>query len=499
MENRPSTVKRLAYAIPVTAIYLVMNYFLLTRHEPGSAEALVYLTDMSGENLAGSGFPVLTTLLLMPLKNIGLPFAMAGLISLVFMTAAALIVLLCAPFHPVLSILMVLSPVFGYFLGIQVTPFAPAAFLIVALAALFPVRRRFWLLYWILVALLFQTHITLWGFAAALTATDIFINWMVRRRNPDLKSAGGFFRIFLPFLLPLASFGYSIYLLMGSHLSFTVRSFGSLVRNILRVALTLVGQASGMDIVTQWVLIICLLFALGHVFFTVRMPWQVFILGLGIALQGIASYMVGSIPVQSGMVTFFMTVWFVWVVLGYTRDESMVHVHNGASSGNAEMQIFVGLLFLLPIIGYFNVVRSDIRRLYSDAANTAAQIRLIAGDDLVVTADSRYAMSVVANDPDLKIADVVHGTDLGVLLYGKKQPDGTIARDAEAPATYTELAEAMALEGLAAPGATWYLLATENSVLTDMDIWSTVMENVYTTESETVGQESYHLYRVKMS
>ena len=105
MENRPSTAKRLVYAIPVTAIYVVMNFFLLTRHEPGSAEALVYLTGLSGENLAGSGFPVLTTLLLMPIKNLGVPFAMAGLISLVFMTGAALIVLLCSPFHPALSIL----------------------------------------------------------------------------------------------------------------------------------------------------------------------------------------------------------------------------------------------------------------------------------------------------------------------------------------------------------------------------------------------------------
>ena len=499
MENRPSTAKRLTYALPVTAIYLILNIFLLTRHEPGSAEALVYLTNFGSENMAGSGFPVLTALLLMPLKGIGLPFSMAGLISLVFMTGAALIVLLCSPFHPVLSILMVLSPVFGYFLGIQLTPFAPAVFLIVALAALFPVRRRWWLLYWVLVALLFQTHITLWGFAAALTGTDIVINWMVRRQNPDTKTPGGVLKVFLPFLLPLASCGYSIYLLTGSSLSFKVRSFGSLMRSILRVALTLVGQASGMDIVIQWVLILCLVFALGHVFFTVRMPWQTFILALGIALQGIASYMVGSIPVQSGMVTFFMTVWFVWIILGYTHDESMVHVYNAASSGNVELEIFVGLLFLLPAIGYFSVIRSDVPLLYSDARNTAAQVRLIAGDDLVVTADSRYAMSLAAQDPDLVIADMVHGTDLGDLLYGKMQPDGKITADAEAPATYSELTEAMALRGLAAPGDTWYLLTTENSVLSDMDIWSTVMENVYTTESETVGQESFRLYKVQMS
>ncbi len=499
MENRPSTAKRLVYAIPVTAIYVVMNFFLLTRHEPGSAEALVYLTGLSGENLAGSGFPVLTTLLLMPIKNLGVPFAMAGLISLVFMTGAALIVLLCSPFHPALSILMVISPVFGYFLGIQLTPFSTAVFLIVALAALFPVRRQRWLLYWILVALLFQTHITLWGFAAALLGTDIVISLMVRRRNPEMRTFGGMLKVFLPFLLPLASFGYSLYLLSGSSLSFKVRSFRSLLRSLVRVALTLVGQASGMDIVIQWVLILCLVFALGHVFFTVRMPWQTFILVLGIALQGIASYMVGNIPVQSGMVTFFMTVWFVWVVLGYTRDETMVHVYTAASSGNVELQIFIGLLFFLPMIGYFGVIRSDMSLLYSDARNTAAQVRLIAGDDLVVTADSRYAMSVAANDPDLKIADMVHGTDLGVLLYGKMLPDGMVVPDAEAPETYTELTEAMALNGLAAPGDTWYLLTTENSVLSDMDIWSTVMETVYTTESETVGQESFRLYRVKMS
>lgn len=155
-------------------IYLGLNLFLAMAHEPWRDEAQAWLI---AKNLSPAGIfrqmrfeghPCLWHFLLVPFAKLGFPYKMMKLLSCMIMGAAAAIFLWKAPFSRLLKGICLFSSAFLYFYPVISRSYCLIVLFLVMTAAAYREKERDPVRYGVCIALLFQTHVLMLGFAGML-------------------------------------------------------------------------------------------------------------------------------------------------------------------------------------------------------------------------------------------------------------------------------------------------------------------------------------------
>lgn len=156
-------------------VWFALNLVLLCLHEPWRDEAEAFMIAREyglGEiwrQLSSEGQPLLWFLILLVPAKLGVPFRLAGLISLFVCAAAAARFLRVSPLPKPLTWIILFSPLFTYYNPVISRSYCIALLLCVHLIGIRRSRRPRPVALGVAAALLFQTHLMLSGVALGCT------------------------------------------------------------------------------------------------------------------------------------------------------------------------------------------------------------------------------------------------------------------------------------------------------------------------------------------
>ena len=192
----------------VLLLYVAANIYLMLFHEAwrDESQAWILAKQLSWTQIpalcASEGHPALWFYLLKITILLGLPFRYFSVISIFFMTAALGIFLFRSDFHVISKLLVVLSPLFFYYNPVICRNYSVMMLLICLICAIWDNRHEKPVIYGLLAALLFQTHVLIFGLAIGLTL-EMCLNLIVNKKHRDLKHFTGLFIPVLSFVLML--------------------------------------------------------------------------------------------------------------------------------------------------------------------------------------------------------------------------------------------------------------------------------------------------------
>lgn len=182
----------------ILAIYTLGEVFLAFRHEPWRDESQAWLIardaslpDLFGHVLADEGHPALWYLLLMPFAKLGAPYQTMTAVSLT-VTLIAMIALFIADIPLWVKSLVPFTPLTVYYLPVLSRSYCLVALVCALIIACYPNRLRHPWVFASLLALPFQIHVWMFGFAGMLF---LLFAWDLRRARRPLW----------PLLVPLGS------------------------------------------------------------------------------------------------------------------------------------------------------------------------------------------------------------------------------------------------------------------------------------------------------
>lgn len=182
----------------VLFLYVCINIFLMLNHEVWRDESQAWLLakQLSWTQIPGlcasEGHPVLWFYLLKITIMLGLPFRYFGIISIFFMTLAAGLFLFRSGFKWFSKILVILSPVFFYYNPIICRNYSVVVFLVCALCSFWNDRHEKPLLYAGVAALLFQSHVLIFGLPIGCVL-DMCIDLIRNREHRKIRHFSGLF------------------------------------------------------------------------------------------------------------------------------------------------------------------------------------------------------------------------------------------------------------------------------------------------------------------
>ena len=203
--------RRTILFVLLLALYFSFHLFLILHHEAFRDEAQAWTIAKNTTfselfaDLSIEGHPCLWFLIIRPFAKLGLSFRSFSYISLIFMTVSAAVFLFRAPFGNILKVISLFSFAFCYNSPVMPRTYCVITLLIMILAVLWPDRTEKPILYGCIIALLFQSHIILAGFAGGLVL-ELFIQWC--RKKPRIN------RLFWGMAIPSASALFTVYELL---------------------------------------------------------------------------------------------------------------------------------------------------------------------------------------------------------------------------------------------------------------------------------------------
>lgn len=164
----------------VLLCFFLVQLFLLLHHEAWRDEAQAWTIGRNFSlpeivrDLSNEGHPILWFLVIKAVTVLGLPYKYFGAVSLLFVCAAAFFLLWKSPFPLPLNCCVLAASLFTYYNPVIARSYSAALLIIVLLAAAYGERECRPIVFGILTALLFQTHVHLAGLALGLTAVTFF-------------------------------------------------------------------------------------------------------------------------------------------------------------------------------------------------------------------------------------------------------------------------------------------------------------------------------------
>lgn len=163
-----------AFALIVTAVFVLANLPLVITHENWNDEAVSWALsrEINFSNVYeinnAEPHPLLWQFILAPFSKLGLPFDTISYISLAFVALAVFLFVRFAPMNGLFKIAFLISSGFFYFLPVISRDYSliPLAVALVCIA--YKKRHEKPLLYGLAIAFLTQTHFLMYGLAAAL-------------------------------------------------------------------------------------------------------------------------------------------------------------------------------------------------------------------------------------------------------------------------------------------------------------------------------------------
>ena len=177
--NPKVNIRSIIYLLFLLA-YAVFHVYLINCHEAwrDEAQAWTLAANISLPQLFSllsvEGHPALWFLFLRIFAKLGLTFPYISYLSLILMLCALAMLLFKSPFPDVVKLAVSLSLVFIYYNPVISRVYSLIILLVVILAVYWPQKYDKPILYGILIALLFQTHIIMSGLACGLMACMFF-------------------------------------------------------------------------------------------------------------------------------------------------------------------------------------------------------------------------------------------------------------------------------------------------------------------------------------
>ncbi len=497
-ENTVTHKKKLFFVLPATAAYAILNLVLLLHHEAWRDESQAWLIarnlSITGvwKQLSYEGHPFLWYYLIMPFAKAGLPFSVIGFISLAVMIVAAYLLLRFSPFHPVLDLIILFSPLGTYYLPVIARSYCLCALFTVAVAVLYRSRSRRAVLYCAMIALMVQTHLIMLGFAGALSVAFLIERIADFWRDRELRGKKAI-RHLAPLLLPFISFIVFLLEFMNVRSStayhFELKGIVDFLRSIRDTTLSLFGFMTGLDIVWVWTAIILIAFAMIYALFVLGEAGPVFITLFAFFEQIFIYAMIILYSVQRALIFVFIFVWFVYVTVEKIKEKNALRpeAEQTKPTGLLHYQLLLAMICFMLLYGLGNAVKADYQDEYSDAENAAFEIAYIVQGETVVTGEPARTSPLSAYTPDQKywspqIGDYVTFTPLD--------------KEWNKPYNFLELEDAVKKAGIGDKDG-FYLLIPESVGMSDYDIWKVSWEKLYETKAGTITDEKYTLYRVK--
>lgn len=170
-------------SVSITVIYFLFNLYVILNHECWRDESQAWLivknlsySDIFKE-LCVEGHPCLWFLLIAPFAKLGLSFYCFNLISLFLCTIAIYVMMEKSPFPTICKLFIIISSVFFFYNPIICRVYSLIVLLVTLICSLYKNRMNYPLLYMLLVSLLMQTHIMIYGlgFGFALEFANKYI------------------------------------------------------------------------------------------------------------------------------------------------------------------------------------------------------------------------------------------------------------------------------------------------------------------------------------
>lgn len=178
-------------SVSITVIYFLFNLYVILNHECWRDESQAWLivknlsyVDIFKE-LCVEGHPCLWFLLIAPFAKLGLSFYHFNLISLFLCTISVYIMMEKSSFLIICKLFLVFSSAFFFYNPIICRVYSLILFLVTLICSLYKKRANYPLIYMLLVSLLIQTHIMMYGLCFGLALE--FANKCVRDSNKSKK------------------------------------------------------------------------------------------------------------------------------------------------------------------------------------------------------------------------------------------------------------------------------------------------------------------------
>ena len=171
MDNNRVKKRTITINFIIFAVYVLLQVFLAFHHEAwrDESQAWILAKNASFSEIVGlcasEGPPCLWFFVLKICSLCGLSFYYFSAISIIAMAVSAALFLWKNPFSILTKICVLLSPIFFYYNPVICRIYAIDVLLVVLICIVWPKRREKTIVYSILVALLFQTHVLVAGLA----------------------------------------------------------------------------------------------------------------------------------------------------------------------------------------------------------------------------------------------------------------------------------------------------------------------------------------------
>ncbi len=417
--------KSLWIYIGIAAVYLAAGIILLSFHEPwrDESQAWVLAHNLSWSQIVSvcvsEGHPCLWFYLAKLTILFGLPFKAFGVVSVVFMSVAVFLFLRNSKLSWVSKVIILISPVFFYYNPVICRIYSLVILLICIMCSFWKERHDKPILYGIIAALLFQSHVLIFGLAIGFVI-DMIIELFKDKAKRDLKHIVGL-------LIPVISFVLTILeLKQNDQTEAFIVINGEYIRNRLggRTVFDSIKTISdkfnlpgdGVGIIGYLVLLlIAAILIVGIVMLFLKSrrskvirEYIVLFCGFAVFL-GIVILVRRPDHIQMAIVLWMMLLFFCWI----TRDDDEYH-----------LKIFEILFAILCIICIPRTVIDTVNDVQNPFSGSKEMARIIRGNvednSVIVVRNNEYSTTVVAylENTDNLIWDIDNGKEYTVHKWG---------------------------------------------------------------------------------
>lgn len=481
--------------------YLLFNGILWVGHELWRDEANVWLVarEMSlpqlFKEIRYQGHPCLWYLIVMPFAKAGFPFKTISVLSCLVMAAAAGIFAYRAPFHPIIKLVCLISPIFSYYYPVVARNYCLIAVLLMLLAVCLPGRNEHPIVYGLLLGALVQADTI-----ALATAGLISMMWLWESTSKSIreKNAAPMVTAIKGLWIPLVS----LFLWMAEfyHVSdspeFQLRkmSFPELMHEIYNFSFYILSRMTGGGKVFDLLLIALFLAAGILISLKLKNIWPAVVMAGTFLFEAVFSIMVYQLHIWHYIAIAFVLVWFLWLGNCLCEEEN--------EKKNKKLKIVCrglseGLLILLACSMFLrwnspeesSSLDNALHGLYSDGVNAAAYIKEnIEPEELIFSTDVSKSATVQA----------YLGKDYTFYYAGNQKPEvyADYGEEQKSTVSYEELLNFVQNNFPEKDG--FYILESPGNCIQNIpDEVKDEFTVCYRTEGESARGEDYVLYHIR--
>lgn len=420
--------QKIFFLIFLTA-YSALHIFLLLRHEAWRDEAQAWTIAVNASlpelfaDLCTEGHPALWFLFIRIFAKLGLPYSCFGFLSFGLMTASAGLLLFRAPMPTAVKLCIVCSSLFCYFNPVITRIYSLVVLLVVLLAVYWPVKYERPVLYGVLIALLFQSHIIMAGLAGGLLLC-MGIHLLRKGGRTFRQLAGvliGFSGMCLTFLELYQRSSSTVYLNVSASSVLGSISVYSLCGKTLDLVIRLLPFLANVPPLFLLLIIFSLVVALvilsAKVVSAEGTPEALTVLLCGAGFAAVLLTLIYSGTYQMALCLILCLVFTLWVIC---REA-------GSRAVKAAFMTAVSLLCVLTVPAWIQAASRDIREEYSGSKSMSTYIaHELPPDSTVFVCYDCYVPSVCAyvrdNRDDIRFYNIDTGSEFSFHVWGQEYP-----------------------------------------------------------------------------